>query len=500
MKKLIALTGVALVAALLWSAPARGQCACFGYLPAAAGTVQPQFSVPPPDTPDGPSTGFVGQKLTYSTEGTDPLGVHEYMFDWDDGSNLSWKDNDTQSHTYQAAGTYHIRAREKCPLEFFETDWSDTRTVTITGTAGNAWMLSVNSSPVIGVSVTGTVPCVTNYAGPVTKDAQVTLTAPAQATISGTSYVFQRWVLGGVEQTAGVTTLSFQITADVTAQAVYQTVQRNLTVQSNPIVGVTIGGTSGGSTNYSVVIPDNTSVTLTAPATFSDGGPVYGFTGWTGLGTKTETSQTLHLRIRSDVTVTANYGVIDLSLVYPNDAGIVLERGKKTAIQWQATNLPKGLTVKVELVKGGTEVWTLSAGAKKSPLKWTVGAPIEGAAAYPDGDDYKIRVSAVDGAVTDESANPFAIATVQSLFVNGPDTVQGGTMTQYTCTAHYNYGGDVDATSLVKWRCSPTTYAKIKNGLLTTKLVPSDQAVAITASYGKGQNPLTGGLEVTVTP
>lgn len=446
---------------------------------------------------------MVGQKLTYTTTGHDPLDVHEFQYDWGDGTRGDWKSSPTQSHTYQLAGIYYIKVREKCPLGLFETDWSGTTKVTITGSVGDAWLLSVSSSPVAGVAISGTAPGKTDYTALIPKGSQVTLTAPSTAIVKGTSYTFQNWALGGVPQAAGLTTLAFQITADINAQAVYLVVQRNLTVQSSPIIGVAIAGSEGGMTNYSTEVPDNTSVTLTAPFTFTDGGPVYGFTGWTGPGAKTTTSVTRRFRITSDTTLSATYGVIEMSVIYPSDAGIILERGTKVSVWWEAVNLPKGFKVKIQLVKGGTQVWTLSEGTTKSPFRWTVGAPIAGAEAYPDGDDYKIRVGALDGAVSAESQNPFAIATVQSLFVNGPTTVQGGTQPppQYTCTAHYSFGGDRDVTSLVKWRCSPTTYAKIsKTGLLTTKRVPSDQPCAITATYGNDKSPLSGGLQVTLTP
>jgi hypothetical protein len=329
----------------------------------------------------------------------------------------------------------------------------------------------------------------------------VTLTVPSSAIVKGTSYTFQNWVLGGVPQAAGVTALTFQITADVNAQAIYLVIQRNLTVQSSPLIGVAITGSAGGTTNYSTVVPDNTLVTLTAPPTFSDAGSSYGFKGWSGLAAMKETALTQRFHITSDTTLTATYGMIEMAVIYPNDAGIILERGKKVSVWWNALNLPKGTKVKVQLVKGGAQVWTLSEGATKSPLPWTVGAPIAGAEAYPDGNDYKIRVSALDGAVSAESENPFAIASVESLYVTGPTNVQGGTESQYTCTAHYSFGGDLDVTSLVKWRCFPTTYAKMgKTGLLVTKQVPSEQPCALTATYGKGKPPLTGALEISLTP
>ena len=331
------------------------------------------------------------------------------------------------------------------------------------------------------------------------KGTQVTLTAPAFVTVSGTDATFENWVLDGVPQADGVTQLAFQIDADADAEAVYSVVERELIVQSTPISGVPIGGAAGDTTDYSIVVPDNTPVTLTAPSIFSDGDDCYGFIRWSGLAGMKGTSLTQHFNVTSDTTLTATYGLIEMAVVYPNDAGIILERGKKVSILWAAANLPKGMPVEVLLVKGETQVWTLSAGTTKNPLSWTVGAPISGATAYPDGDDYTIVVSALDGAVLAESENPFAIARMQSLTVNGPTSVQGGTApSQYTCTAHYTFGGDVNVTSLVKWSCSPTTYAKIgKTGLLTTKKVSSAKPYTITAAYGTGKSPLTGKLVIS---
>jgi len=95
------------------------------------------LKVSPPDRPKGPSTGKVWQELTYRTEGTDPLEVHDYKFKWGDGTTSGWSSKTKQSHVYKKPGTYKIRAKEKCPLGFFETDWSDPKTVVITGWDSN---------------------------------------------------------------------------------------------------------------------------------------------------------------------------------------------------------------------------------------------------------------------------------------------------------------------------------------------------------------------------
>ena len=432
MRNFIAVIGIAMVAALFWSERVWGQESSDSEEPAAAAmSVEPALSfwVPPPDDPKGPRTGMVGQKLTFSTDGTDPLSVHEYMFDWGDGSRLSWKSDDKQSHTYLAEGTYSIRAREKCPLEFFTTDWSGTTEVTISGDIADAWLLSVSSSPVAGIAIGGTSPGTTDYGGLVMKDTQVTLTAPSAVVVKGADYTFQNWVLGGVPQAEGVTQLVFQMDADLDAEAVYLGVERELTVQTVPVSGIEIAGAAGGTTDYFTVVPDNTLVTLTAPSIFDDGESCYGFIGWSGLAGMKASALTQHFYIGSDTTLTATYGMIELAMVYPNQAGTILERGNKVSVRWGALNLPKGIPVEVLLVKGGTQMWTLSAGTTKNPLAWTVGAAIAGEEAYPDGDDYTIIVSALDGAVWAESEHPFAIARMQSLQVTGPTSVQGGTST-----------------------------------------------------------------------
>ena len=163
------------------------------------------------------------------------------------------------------------------------------------------------------------------------------------------------------------------------------------------------------------------------------------------------------MRVNSDMVLTAMYGMIELAVVYPTDPGIIFERGDRVSIEWDPVNVPKGTRFTVSLVKGETEVWTLSDRASKSPLRWTVGASIRNQDPYPNGDDYTIVVSALDGTVLAESENPFTIDSAESLDIVGPTSVQGGTdSAQYTCIAHYTFGGDMDVTPLVKWRCIPS--------------------------------------------
>jgi hypothetical protein len=85
--------------------------------------------------------------------------------------------------------------------------------------------LVVQSTPVVGVDITGTVAGTTNYSAtvaicPVT---EVSLTAPSAVASGGLEYVLIRWTVNGVEQPAGEATVTFAMTADTTAVAAYAT-------------------------------------------------------------------------------------------------------------------------------------------------------------------------------------------------------------------------------------------------------------------------------------
>lgn len=194
--------------------------------------------------------------------------------------------------------------------------------------------------------------------------------------------------------------------------------------------------------------------------------------------------------------VKAAYGV---EVLYPSASDVALERGGTYNITWNSFNLPPKSAVKIELVKDGSDTWTLSPATTKMPFKWTVGKIAKGATPYPNGDDYKIRVSLLDGSDSDESDNEFAIGQVTGITVAGPATVAGGNTQQYTCSAQYDFGADQDVTALAKWSCSKVVGAKMgKTGLLTTLPVGSDTSCTITAIYGKGKPPTSDEIEMTI--
>ena len=87
---------------------------------------------PAPDKPDGPSICKVGQKVEFETEGTDPIDVHLFKWDFGDGEISDWdNDNEQIKHRFSQKGKFSVRAKERCPLWVFWSGWSDERKVTV---------------------------------------------------------------------------------------------------------------------------------------------------------------------------------------------------------------------------------------------------------------------------------------------------------------------------------------------------------------------------------
>ena len=99
----------------------------------------PQNQPPSATRPSGPSSGNVGQSLTYSSTVTDPDGDQvAVQFDWGDGHTSSWSSyhssgsSISMSHSWSSAGTYHVKARGKDNHGHVGT-WSNYITVNISG-------------------------------------------------------------------------------------------------------------------------------------------------------------------------------------------------------------------------------------------------------------------------------------------------------------------------------------------------------------------------------
>ena len=87
---------------------------------------------PAPDKPDGPKQTYVGVKVEFETEGVDPIDVHEFQWDFGDGTKSDWDDgNESIKYTYKSEGIYEVKVREQCPLKVFKSEWSDEHKITV---------------------------------------------------------------------------------------------------------------------------------------------------------------------------------------------------------------------------------------------------------------------------------------------------------------------------------------------------------------------------------
>jgi hypothetical protein len=106
---------------------------------------QTQETISRPNVPTGPSSGSVGQSLSFSTGGsTSNLGhVVEYRFDWGYGIYSAWGSS-SRSYPYQIVGTYTVKAQARCQTHTgVVSSWSSGHTVTI---SGHTLTISVNGS------------------------------------------------------------------------------------------------------------------------------------------------------------------------------------------------------------------------------------------------------------------------------------------------------------------------------------------------------------------
>jgi hypothetical protein len=88
-------------------------------------------------TINGPTTGTVNNEYPYKSSTTDPDGDQVYyLWDWDDGTPLSWTgpynsgQNVTASHIWSAKGTYSVKVKAK-DITNAESPWSDSLPITM---------------------------------------------------------------------------------------------------------------------------------------------------------------------------------------------------------------------------------------------------------------------------------------------------------------------------------------------------------------------------------
>jgi hypothetical protein len=190
----------------------------------------------------------------------------------------------------------------------------------------NTFTLTVQSTPPTGVAIGSSSGdgWTTNYTiSSVGYGTSVNLAAPAT---DPAGYMFSEWTVNGTAKTAGLKSISFTMTAAVTAVAQYTPVYP-LSVQSTPMTGLGIGSNSGDgwTTNYTMSsVLSGTSVNLAAPAMDPAG---YTFSQWTVNGTaQTGGLKSITFTMTAAVTAVAQYttNVYPLAVQSATPTGIVI--------------------------------------------------------------------------------------------------------------------------------------------------------------------------------
>lgn len=97
-----------------------------------------EHSVTTPGTPSGPSSGTIGEMLTFTGGGSTCSNgdAVQYRYDFGDGVISGWGTAGA-THAYSAAGTYAVKAQARCAVSTDHVSvWSGGKSVTITGSSG----------------------------------------------------------------------------------------------------------------------------------------------------------------------------------------------------------------------------------------------------------------------------------------------------------------------------------------------------------------------------
>ena len=150
------------------------------------------------------------------------------------------------------------------------------------------YTLTVNSTPITGISITATPESAgddTDYPKSIDENTQITLTAPASFVVEdpAAKYTLDHWTLGGVDQPYLQDAISFKLTGDITAVAVYRrtlyvaaeggdytTIQDAITAASNGWVVIVTQGNYTGPGNRDITFQGK-AITVRSTDPFTEG-------------------------------------------------------------------------------------------------------------------------------------------------------------------------------------------------------------------------------------
>ena len=167
--------------------------------------------------------------------------------------------------------------------------------------------LGVNSEPVTGVSIAGSL---TNHTLAIEDQQTVELTAPAVASVGGVDYGFITWIVDGQEEPEGQVAVSLLMDTDRVATAVYFRAAR-LAVTSAPYSGIYLAGNHADMTPYERVFLAPQNVTFSAQLRLFRASVPYNFAYWKINGIPQQPRQTdIQFRVEADTAAEAVYNML----------------------------------------------------------------------------------------------------------------------------------------------------------------------------------------------
>ncbi len=230
-------------------------------------TLVANFTQTPQPAITNPSPGSTLTSSSVTFQWSSGAGVSEYFLYV--GTSLGANDIYGQSQGLSLSATVNNLPVDGSTL--YVRLWWDTSAgwqytdYTYTAFTQITYALTVQSTPISGISITGTPADATDYTSQREDNSRVSLTAPPIKTVSGKPWYFVRWTLNGALKSVGARTLTFNITIDSTAVAQYKSVNGVYIYGPSSIYSL-----STAQYTYKATFTDGSSAWVTASATWSD--------------------------------------------------------------------------------------------------------------------------------------------------------------------------------------------------------------------------------------
>ena len=217
----------------------------------------------------------------------------------------------------------------QCTLSFM-SDQAHTAIVTY---RLRACSVTVTSSPIAGVPITGTLPGTTNYTAVCDSGSTITLSAPPTVTVGNATWYFVGWA----GFSPGLTTITPTIIQDRSLNVEYSDVPTSLRIASCP-PGIPFDGTFSGITDSTVSPIPGQSVSLNVPATVTKAGKTYRFLNWI-----LDTGKVVIAEPNAQITAYAQH---TMNAIYQADVSLII----KGPVERGETILPEGVfALKVDI-------------------------------------------------------------------------------------------------------------------------------------------------------